>query len=112
MFRTNGNRKYLLLLLLLYFTLVFILFNMLGITCVFLEILGLPCPGCGMTRAVLSLVNFDIISAAKYNITVFFMPYVFAYVFFDFKGKWHNYIMIGVAFVAILNWILKLIMFF
>ena len=94
MFRTNSNRKYLLLLLLLYFTLVFILFNMLGITCVFLEILGLPCPGCGMTRAVLSLVNFDIISAAKYNITVFFLPYVFAYVFFDFKGKWHNYIMI------------------
>lgn len=65
-----------------------------------------------MTRAVLSLVNFDIISAAKYNITVFFMPYVFAYVFFDFKGKWHNYIMIGVAFVAILNWILKLMTFF
>ena len=85
---------------------------MLGITCVFLEILGLPCPGCGMTRAVLSLVEFDIVSAAKYNITVFFMPYVLVYVFLDLKGKVHNYIMIWIAFVAILNWILKLIMFF
>lgn len=72
MLKSNSNRKYLLLLLLLYFTLVYILFNMIGITCVFLEILGLPCPGCGMTRAALSLVKFDIVSAAKYNITVFF----------------------------------------
>ena len=112
MLKSSSNRKYLLLLLLLYFVLVYILFNMLGITCVFLEILGLPCPGCGMTRAALSLVKFDIVSAAKYNITVFFMPYVFVYVFFDVKGKVHNYIMIWIAFVAILNWILKLIMFF
>ncbi|MBQ7075333.1 MAG: DUF2752 domain-containing protein, partial [Clostridia bacterium] len=81
------------------------------ITCVFLEIFGLPCFGCGMTRAVMSLVKFDIVSAAKYNITVFFMPYVFAYVFFDFKGKVHNYIMIWIAFVAVLNWILKLMTF-
>lgn len=112
MLKTNRNRKYLLLFLLLYFTLVYIIFHTFGITCVFLKISGLPCPGCGMTRAILSLVKLDIVSAAKYNITVFFMPYIFAYVFFDFKSKIHNCIMIGIAFVAMLNWILKLIIFF
>ena len=105
------NKKYLLLLLLLYFSLVYILFNIFGITCIFLEIFGFPCPGCGMTRAALSLAKFDIVGAAKNNITVFFMPYVFVYLFFDLKNKVHNYIMTGIAFVAVLNWILKLIMF-
>lgn len=112
MIKSNSNRKYLILLLLLYFAIVYILFNILGITCIFLEILGFPCPGCGMTRAALSLMRFDIVSATKYNITVFFMPYVFAYMFFNLKNKVHNYIMTGIAFVAISNWILKLIMFF
>lgn len=98
--------------MLLYFTVVYILFNFFGITCVFREITGLPCPGCGMTRAALSLMKFDIVNAAKYNITVFFMPYVFIYMFFDFRGKAHNYIMAGIAFVAILNWLLKIIMLF
>lgn len=105
------NRKQLLLLLLVYFTLVYIIFYLLGITCVFLDIFGFPCIACGMTKAALSLMKLDIVGAVKYNITVFFMPYVFAYVFFDFKSKLHNYIMIGIAFVAVLNWILKLILF-
>lgn len=104
----NSNRKYLLLLLILYFALVYILFHIFGISCVFLKFSGFPCPGCGMTRAVLALMKFDIVSAAKYNITVFFMPYVFIYVFFDLKSNVHNYIMAGIGFVAVLNWILKL----
>ena len=84
----------------------------LNITCVFFKIFGIPCPGCGMTRAFLSLLKLDFYSAAKYNILIFFMPYVFMYVFFDFKHKIHNKIMIGIALFAIINWVLKLTMYF
>ena len=46
------------------------------------------------------------------SILIFFMPYVFMYVFFDFKHKIHNKIMIGIALFAIINWVLKLTMYF
>lgn len=35
--------------------------------CVFKLIFGRPCPGCGMTRAVWSLLHGDIASAVAYN---------------------------------------------
>ncbi len=37
------------------------------IPCVFTEITGLACPGCGMTRMCLALLNFDIQAAFYYN---------------------------------------------
>ena len=109
MIKFNNKGKYWFLILLAYFTIVYVLFNKLNITCVFLKILGIPCPGCGMTRAAISLLKLDFISAIKYNIIVFFMPYVVAYIFLDLKGRVHNYLMIGIALVAVVNWMLKLI---
>ena len=38
-----------------------------GIPCVFHRITGLKCPGCGNTRALLSLIKFDFVSMLKYN---------------------------------------------
>ena len=37
------------------------------IPCFFNLFTGLKCPGCGMTRAIYSLMHFDIISAIKFN---------------------------------------------
>lgn len=65
-----------------------------------------------MTRALLALLKSDFYSAIKYNILIFFMPYVFLYVFFDLKHGIHNKIMIGIALLAVINWVLKLITYF
>lgn len=39
----------------------------LGLGCVFYETLGIPCPTCGMTRAVLSAIKLDFGEAFGYH---------------------------------------------
>ena len=91
-----------------YFLVAYSILNYYGITCVFLKLFGIPCPGCGMTRACLSLLRLDIMGAVRYNIVVFFMPYIFIYVFFDLKHKIHNIILELIAATAAVNWIIKI----
>jgi hypothetical protein len=46
------------------------LFALLGsgsVPCAFAEVLHLPCPGCGSTRAVHALLRGDLASALRYN---------------------------------------------
>ena len=38
-----------------------------GISCIFNKITGPYCPGCGMTRAVFSLLKLDFYQAFRYN---------------------------------------------
>ena len=111
--RLGCCKKKIILLLLLgtYFFVAYSLMGYFGISCVFLEFLKIPCPGCGMTRAFLSLIKLDFYSAVRYNICIFFMPYIFSYVFFDFKHKVHNILLGVVASVAIINWVAKIILY-
>lgn len=48
------------------------------IFCPFEALTGVPCPGCGMTRAILSLVAGDIGGAAAYNPFCFFLVFTVA----------------------------------
>jgi len=69
------------------FLLVLVLVNMTGIAsadrmvgavpvfCPFEAVTGIPCPGCGMTRAMLSLIAGDIGSASASNPFCFFLVF-------------------------------------
>lgn len=43
------------------------------VPCVFHEFTGLYCPGCGITRLILSLFSFDSVQAFRYNPLVFIL---------------------------------------
>lgn len=46
-----------------------------GLFCTIYELTGLYCPGCGMTRAVISLLNLDFYQAFRYNaFSIFLLP--------------------------------------
>jgi len=45
--------------------------------CVFNKITGLYCPGCGMSRAVHSILKFQFYHALMYNALIFIIPPLF-----------------------------------
>ena len=60
--------------------LIFVLCSGIGIPCIFHAITKLECPGCGVTRMILSLVKFDFVSAFHYNPFLFITgPFLIAY---------------------------------
>ena len=59
------------------YTVLIISFDI-GIPCVFYEITGLYCPGCGITRLCLSLFEGDVYQAFRYNPIIFIdLPILF-----------------------------------
>lgn len=62
-------------------------FDIVSIPCFFKVIFKIPCPGCGMTRAFKSILEFDFIQAFKFNILsiplfVFFI-FIFIAIIYD-----------------------------
>ncbi len=54
-----------------------------GIPCIFHKITNLYCPGCGMTRAFLALLQFDFVKAIQYNALVFIiLPFIIFYILY------------------------------
>ena len=51
--------------------------------CGFYELTHLYCPGCGGTRALESLLRFDIISSLKYNAIL--LPGILLFVYYDVR---------------------------
>ena len=89
-----------------------------GIPCLFYRLLGLKCPGCGMTRAAVSIVRGDLKAAAGYNImSVTVMPALFVYLVYrvireeGFNNKdvevWEYFFFILIFMVAFFYTILR-----
>jgi len=60
--------------------------NTISFGCLFKNLFGISCPGCGLTRAFISILNLDFISAIKYNILSIGL-FVFLVVFVIFLIK-------------------------
>ena len=58
------------------------------IPCLFYEVTGLYCPGCGLTRMLFSIIRLDFYQAFRYNPLIFIaMPFIILYLI-DFIFKW------------------------
>ena len=97
--------------------LIFVLCTGLGIPCVFHAITKLECPGCGVTRMLISIVKLDFISAFWYNPFLFVTgPFLIAYLIAcEVKfikhgnrnmGKWQIFMYVELA-LALLYGILR-----
>ena len=88
-----------------------------GTVCPMVIFCGLPCPGCGLTRAVCSILLGDLKSAVEYNLTAFlWLPflllllwerYLTAKKIFSRQG-----VIIFVALVTVVYYLYRMKMFF
>ena len=75
-----------------------------GIPCIFHKITGFYCPGCGLTRALISLIKLDFYQAFRYNILLMtLLPIYLIYLFYKYilKGKkkipnWVCYVLLAI----------------
>lgn len=61
------------------------------VPCIFNKLTGLFCPGCGMTRAIHSIMHFEFLQALRYNFLIILIPPLMGiYLFLDYKKlhKW------------------------
>lgn len=58
--------------------LLYFLFDVVQIGCPILYVTGIPCMGCGMTRAFAALLRLDFAAAFAYHPLVFAMPFLAA----------------------------------
>ena len=103
------RRLMLLLGMIVYFALAFTVMERTGIGCVFLYFLGIPCPGCGMTRALRALLRLDLAAAFAFHPLIFAMPYVFCYLFLPMEGRIHRRILTLIGIVGVINWVYRII---
>ena len=55
----------------------------LRIPCLFYVKTGFLCPGCGITRMIVSILNFDLVSAYAYNKLMFVsLPFILAFLIY------------------------------
>jgi hypothetical protein len=93
---------------------VFLKFIGINTTCYFKSITGIPCPGCGLTRAYLSLMHENIKKAFFYH-PLFILPIlIFIYISLcKFKKVKYSNKLLGIVLVAFIGlWIVRMILFF
>lgn len=110
-FRSPVNVKIKLLMTIIYI-LILVMVALLDIKCIFISTIGIPCPGCGMTRAIKAALRFDFIKAFSYHLMFWAVPIM--YIYFLWEGrlfenkKIDKVIWIVIIMGFILNWILRL----
>ncbi|NMA91192.1 MAG: DUF2752 domain-containing protein [Amphibacillus sp.] len=81
-----------------------------SIPCIFRKITGFYCPGCGMTRASLALLDGDIYQSFRYNMLIYILiPLLVLFYILDKKGnkKYSQIIMTSMLILTFLFGILR-----
>lgn len=81
-----------------------------GSICLIRGLTGVPCPSCGMSRAIIAVINGDIIKAFKFH-PLFWLPFV-ALLLIIFKRRFFKKILICSIILIMLVYILRMTMLF
>lgn len=76
-----------------------------GRGCPFRGLTGIPCPGCGMSRAWLAALRLDMTAAFRYHPMFWSVPVLMLYSVFDgqlFRQKWLNFGLLGLIAIGTL----------
>ena len=83
------------------------------IGCVWNYFFGIPCAGCGMTRALIALLRGDFAASFKHHFMLFSLPVLYLYIFFDgklFKNKFlNNGLLILILLGFFIRWIVHIV---
>ena len=72
------KKRTIIILIIIVICILFSIFFHPFIPCIFHEITGLHCPGCGLTRMIISIVKLDFYQAFRYNPLLFILfPFAF-----------------------------------
>ena len=86
------------------------------IPCMYKTILGIPCPGCGMSHALLAALRLDFGEAFRLHAMFWSMPLIFALILTNgkiFRKKWMNLaLIIGIGAGFLANYVWQLVLFF
>lgn len=78
-------------------------------SCIFKEIFGFKCPGCGITRALLAVLRGNLKAAFEFHWMVFSLPILYLCFLYDgrpFKNKFMNILLYTVIISGfMINWI-------
>lgn len=73
-----------------------------GMSCPLKILFGIPCPGCGMTRAIIAILQLDFQAALHYHPMIVFLPFL-AYIMIQIiAGKVTKKLINLLAFIVLL----------
>ena len=103
------NKKNILVFILIISVILFYNFSNMG--CPILFFTGIPCLGCGMTRACVSMIQLDFISAFYYHPLCFLLPAAAMIVMFQRKisRKVYQRCLVGIVAAFIIVYIIRLL---
>lgn len=82
-----------------------ILWVALELHCPVRRLIGIPCPGCGMSRAWLCALEGDLAGAFYYHPMFWAVPLLALFIFYDcrlFRRPWLNYLVLGLMLLGVL----------
>jgi len=80
--------------------------------CPFRFVLGLPCPGCGMTRAWLAAMRFDFHTAFRMHPLFLLAPPLLILAFQKRQKRLAENILIGIAIIFIVVYVVRMVYLF